>query len=76
MKFGDIYVGENLKCYVGIHNEGYHPAKNITIKVELLSNQNRNTIFDLSSSPLQKLDASSFYDTIVEYPLSESESNL
>jgi hypothetical protein len=75
-KFGEIYVGETLSCYIAVHNESYFVAKNVVLKVELVANATRTTIFDLAQAPLAKIDPLSFQDFVVEHPLNESESHL
>lgn len=75
-KFGDIYTGEQLSVYFAIHNESYNPAKNVVLKVEMVTNSTRTAIFDLAQAPLPKIDSNSYQDFVIEHPLNEPENHL
>ena len=74
--FGRIHVGETFVSYISLSNHSNEPARNVHVKCEIFTGNNRQVLLDLPQSSISELLTNVNHDFIVEQLLSESGSHM
>jgi hypothetical protein len=74
--FGKIYVGETFTSFISLHNHSYNPVHNVIVKVELLADNQKYMLLDLSNSPIETFAAKTNKSFIVEQRLIQEQKHI
>ncbi|CAI8028283.1 Trafficking protein particle complex subunit 13 [Geodia barretti] len=69
MSFGLIFLGETFNGFISVHNDSQDVAKDVAVKVELLTPSHRHLL--LSEPPLPQLDPSACEERIISHEVKE-----
>lgn len=69
--FRSIYLGEIFTSYISIHNSSPFDVKSVTVKAELQTATQRNSLLDISGSPIASFASGFSHDYVVQQEVKE-----
>jgi len=74
--FGNVYVGENFKCYIAIHNVSDVVISKVSLKVYIRTSSNKEHVLVSGNEEIKDFGLNYYYDHIISYEINEKNNHV